>query len=181
LAAHRLAANKIQLQDEFVMMNKYFDLPARRFHADIWLEDGTIIDLGRYRLQVLHTPGHCSGCICLYEPRHKFLFTGDTVLAGGVLSDVCPSGSVSDYLNSIQKLSCLKVRGFYPGHGKISKSPTKDLQKALRDAQRLLEDSKALFEVLDTRAIFERLFRAARKFPRSGKHSSRSSNTQNRR
>ena len=35
VAAHRFAANKIQLQDEFVMMNKYFDLPARPLHADV--------------------------------------------------------------------------------------------------------------------------------------------------
>ncbi len=68
VAAHRLAANKIQLQDEFVMMNKYFNLSGRTFHADIWLESDTIIELGNYKLQTLHTPGHCSRCISLDEP-----------------------------------------------------------------------------------------------------------------
>jgi hydroxyacylglutathione hydrolase len=83
VAAHRLAANKIQMQDEFVMMKKYFDLPAKAFHADIWLEGDTMIELGNYRLRTIHTPGHCSGCISLYEPHHRLLFTGDTVFAGG--------------------------------------------------------------------------------------------------
>ena len=165
LAAHPSAANKIQLQDEFVMMNKYFDLPARPFHADVWVEEGTVIDLGNYRLVVLHTPGHCSGCISLYEPDHRLLFTGDTILAGGLLSDVCPSGSMSDYVNSLEHLSTLKIEEFYPAHGKISKTPDKDLQKAVKDARILLEESKFLFKTLDTKATFERLFSAARRRP----------------
>ena len=169
IAAHRLAANKIGLQDEFVMMNKYFDMPPRPFHADIWLEKDTIIELGNYRLITLHTPGHCSGCICLYEPDHRLLFTGDTVLAGGLLSDICPSGSIGDYVNSLEGLNSLKIDEIYPGHGKISTSPSEDLNKALKQGKALLEESKALFEALDTKATFERLFMAARKFVRPQK------------
>ncbi len=167
IAAHRLAANKIQLQDEFVMMNKYFHAKARPFQAHIWLEDNTMIDLGNYRLQTIHTPGHCSGCISLYEPDHKLLFTGDTVLGGGLLSDVCPSGSISDYVNALERLSCLHVAAFYPGHGRISNQPADDLGKALNAARNLLAESKALFEALDTKSIFGRLFMAARRFPRA--------------
>jgi len=165
VAAHPLAANKIQLQDEFVMMNKYFDLPARPIHAEIWMGEDTILDLGNYKLYTLHTPGHCSGCICLYEAKHKLLFTGDTVLAGGLLSDVCPSGSISDYMNSLERLSSLRVEEFYPGHGKVSVTPVDDLQKALASARSLLADSKILFKALDSKATFERLFMAARRFP----------------
>jgi glyoxylase-like metal-dependent hydrolase (beta-lactamase superfamily II) len=165
LAAHRLAANKIELQDEFVMMSRYFDRQAKPFHADICLEGETIIDLGNYRLRTIHTPGHTSGCICLYEPDHKLLFTGDTVLADGVLSGVFASGSISDYLLSLQSLSDLKLEHLYPGHGKISAKPHDDLQKAIAEAKALLEESKALFEALDTRETFERLFFEWRKFP----------------
>lgn len=165
VAAHRLAANKIELQDEFVMMSKYFDLPARPFHADIWLEGDTTIELGNYRLRTLHTPGHCSGSICLYEPDHKLLFTGDTVLAGGILSGIFASGSISDYMNSLQHLSALRVAEFYPGHGKISTTPQEDLQKAVEHSRALLEESKVLFEALDTKATFKRFFSSVRKFP----------------
>lgn len=165
LAAHRLAANKIQIQDEFVVMGKYFDRHAKPFNADICLPENTMIELGNYKLQILHTPGHCSGCICLYEPDHKLLFTGDTVLAGGVLSGVFASGSISDYLNSLQLLSSLQVEEMYPGHGRISKTPQEDLKKALEEARSLLEESKALFGTLDTKATFERLFLSWRKFP----------------
>ncbi len=165
VAAHRFAANKIQLQDEFVLMNKYFQEAVKPFHADIWLEDGMIIELGNYQLRVIHTPGHCSGSICLYEPNQGLLFTGDTVLAGGILSGICPSGSVSDYLHSLQTLRTLNVVEFYPGHGWISTTPAKDMNMAVERAQALLEESKILFKALDTKATFERLFMAVRKFP----------------
>jgi hydroxyacylglutathione hydrolase len=165
VAAHRLAANKIAIQDEFVMMNKLFDLPSDPLRADIWLEGNMVIELGNYRLRVLHTPGHCSGCICLYEPDHKILFTGDTVLAGGVLSGIFPSGSISDYLQTLTWLTSLQLRALYPGHGKISTEPMKDLKKAVAASRRLLEESKILFGALDTKDVFGRLFKAARKFP----------------
>jgi len=154
------------MQDEFVMMKKYFDLPAKPFYADIWLEGDTMIVLGNYTLRTLYTPGHCSGCICLYEPDHRLLFTGDTVLGGGVLSGIFASGSISDYVNSIQRPSDLRVEEFYPGHGRISTNPQEDLQKAVEDSRTIMEESKVLFEALDTKASFARLLSAVRKFPK---------------
>jgi len=163
VAAHPLAANKIELQDEFVMMGKYFDVPAEPFHADIWIEGDAMIELGNYRLRVLHTPGHCSGCICLHEPDHGLLFSGDTVFAGGALSGIFSSGSISDYVHSLKRLSGLHVEEFYPGHGPISRTPRQDMQKAVEDSRMLMEDSKVLFEALDTKATFKRLFATVRK------------------
>lgn len=163
IAAHRLAANKIQLQDEFVMFKKYLDAPAKPFFAEIWLESDMLFDFGNYRLRIIHTPGHSSGCICLYEPDQRLLFTGDTVLAGGVLSGIYTSGNISDYVNSIERLKELKVDEFYPGHGPISKNPAEDLEKADQDAKALLRDSKILFETLDTKASFIRAFAAVKK------------------
>lgn len=170
VAAHSLAANKIQMQDEFVVGLKYFDMPTKPFHADFWLDGDTMIELGNYRFRIIHTPGHYSGCICLYEPEHGLLFTGDTVLGGGVLSGIMASGSISDYVNSVQRLSCLRIDEFYPGHGRISTAPQEDLQKAVDDSRSLMEDSKILFEALDTKATFARLFSTVRKMPALQKH-----------
>ncbi|UCD21650.1 MAG: MBL fold metallo-hydrolase [Chloroflexota bacterium] len=146
VAAHRLAANKLELQDEFVTFRKYRDQPSKPFWVDIWLEDGSIIDLGNYELQVIHTPGHTSGCICLYEPRAGLLFTGDTVFDGGTLSEIAVGGNVSDYVNSIRRLSNLKMKRFFPGHGRVSSKPDEDLPKAIIYAQAMLDDCKAFFE-----------------------------------
>jgi hydroxyacylglutathione hydrolase len=146
VAAHRLAANKLDLQDEFVTLNKTRNQPDKEFWVDIWLEDDSIIDLGNYELRVIHTPGHTSGCICLYESREGLLFTGDTMFSGGTLSEIATSGNVSDYMNSVQRLSCLKVKEIYPGHGKLSHTPDEDLPRAVSNAQVILNDSKMFFE-----------------------------------
>jgi hydroxyacylglutathione hydrolase len=148
VAAHRLAANKIELQDEFVTWMKYFNAAAKPFRADVWLEDGTIIDLGNYRFQVIHTPGHCSGCICLYETKEKLLFTGDTVFGGGTLSMIVASGNISDYMNSLQRLSALQVKGLYPAHGRPSEDPEGDILRGLEQARAMFEDTKILFDAL---------------------------------
>jgi len=146
VAAHCLAANKLELQDEFVTLNRYYNVPSKPFWVDIWLEDGAIIDLGTYKLKVLHTPGHTSGCACFYEPNERLLFSGDTIFAGGTLSDIAGSGSVSDYMNSVQHLNNLTIKEIYPGHGRLSNTPDEDLPKAVQYAQALLDDSKAFFE-----------------------------------
>ena len=146
VAAHRLAANKLELQDEFVTYSKYRGQPTKPFWVDIWLEDDSIIDLGNYELQVIHTPGHTSGCICLYEPKTGFLFTGDTIFAGGTLSEIAVSGNVSDYVNSVRRLSHLKVKRLFPGHGRLSDTPDEDLPQAIMYAQTMLNDSKTFFE-----------------------------------
>ena len=148
IAAHRLAANKIELQDEFVTWMKYFNTARRLFHANVWLEDGTVIDLGNYKLNTIHTPGHTSGCICLYEPKEKLLFSGDTVFGGGTLSQIQASGNISDYMNSLQRLSTLQVKGMYPAHGRPSEDPEGDILLGLEHARDLFNDTKTLFDAV---------------------------------
>jgi glyoxylase-like metal-dependent hydrolase (beta-lactamase superfamily II) len=58
------------------------------------------------------------------------LFTGDTVFAGGTLSEIAVGGNVSDYVDSVRRLSNLKIKQLYPGHGKVSGAPDEDLPKA---------------------------------------------------
>lgn len=157
VAAHRLAANKLGLQDDFVTMNKYHNARSKPFWVDIWLEDGVVIDLGSRHLRVVHTPGHTSGCVCYYEPDEGLLFSGDTVFAGGTLSDIAGSGSVSDYMESVRRLNNLKVSEILPGHGRSSRAPEEDLPKAVVNARNLLEDSMKFFEAfIRTRELKEK-------------------------
>ena len=50
--------------------------------VDLQVNDGDIIAFGKEQLQVIHTPGHTPGGICLYSAPH--CFTGDTVFVGAV-------------------------------------------------------------------------------------------------
>ena len=56
------------------------DAPGLNFKPDANLYDGQKIDLGTYRISVLHTPGHSPGGVCFHAPGA--VFTGDTLFAG---------------------------------------------------------------------------------------------------
>ena len=138
IAAHHLAANKMSYNDRYVTMYKSGDRNDSPMHVHLWLENRSRIDLGNYSLDIIHTPGHTSGSICIYETRDHLLFTGDTVFAGGTLSYIAESGSVGDYIHSIQNLSTLHIKEIYPGHGDISNQPESDIESALANARAFL-------------------------------------------
>jgi glyoxylase-like metal-dependent hydrolase (beta-lactamase superfamily II) len=48
------------------------------------LADGVELEVGRWRLQVTHVPGHSPDHITLYEPSHRLLITGDLLFVGKV-------------------------------------------------------------------------------------------------
>lgn len=50
---------------------------------DLDLADGARIEVGGTTLEVLHTPGHAPGAVCLYAPDLGCVFTGDTLFQGG--------------------------------------------------------------------------------------------------
>ena len=77
IAAHRLAANKIMLRDDFSMLRKMFNEPNVPINVDIWLEEGNLIDLGNFRLNVMYTPGHTSACISLFDQDQGLLFAAE--------------------------------------------------------------------------------------------------------
>ena len=140
IAAHRFAATKITVEDRYVTMYKSGDLNEPSLRVHLWLESKSRFDLGNYSLNIIHTPGHTSGSICIYEPVRKVLFTGDTVFAGGTLSYIAESGSVGDYINSILSLSTRQILEIYPGHGEISKNPKEDMEKAIQNAKAFLKN-----------------------------------------
>lgn len=139
IAAHRFAATKITLKDHYVTLYQSGDLNDLPLRVHLWLENRSLFDLGSHILEVIHTPGHTSGSICIYEFNTKALFSGDTVFAGGTLSYIAESGSVGDYINSIMRLEARKITKIYPGHGNISKHPEGDFTQAILHARRLLE------------------------------------------
>ena len=102
VAAHRLAANKIMLRDDFSMLRKMFNEPNVPINVDLWLEEGNLIDLGNFRLTVMYTPGHTSACITMFEPDKGLLFASDTLMPGGVMGGVFGSGSIADYIQSLE-------------------------------------------------------------------------------
>lgn len=129
LAAHPLAAAKLRHGD-----HRATNLPQARV-PDLELEEGSVLRLGGFSLRVLHTPGHSSGSICLYERSRGILVTGDTVFAEGTLALIQASGSRGDHIASLERLAQLPSRLMLPGHGRLSDDPRGDLATTL-DAAR---------------------------------------------
>lgn len=92
-----------------------FDVSAPA--ADRVLGQGDIVEAGDVTLEVLHTPGHTPGCICLYG--HGHLFSGDTVFAGSVGRTDFPGGDSRALKDSIARvLAPLPDETVvHPGHG----------------------------------------------------------------
>jgi len=84
---------------------------------DRLLKDGDSLDVGGMHFEVLHTPGHTPGGICLLG--EGVAFSGDTLFNYGVGRTDLPGGSSSQLVNSIQtKLMVLPDNTVvYPGHG----------------------------------------------------------------
>ena len=94
--------------------------------ADLLLEDGERLPLGREEAQVLHTPGHTPGSICLYFPGH--LFTGDTLFVGAAGRTDLPGGSLSRLLASLEEkiMPLPDDTRVWPGHD-YGETPTSTL------------------------------------------------------
>jgi glyoxylase-like metal-dependent hydrolase (beta-lactamase superfamily II) len=87
------------------------------------LKPGDHIAMEPFDFQVVLTPGHATGHLCLYEPNKKYLFTGDQILAETVpiITYHPQSGEnpLGDYVTSLGTLSELEVRFVFPGHGSV--------------------------------------------------------------
>ncbi len=80
-----------------------------------YLNDIEFIDIGGYNFEVIYTPGHCPGSVCLYEKDKGLLFAGDAVYDGPIYLHLPESDSIK-YQESIQKLMKLDIKTIFPGH-----------------------------------------------------------------
>ncbi|MDR0434051.1 MAG: MBL fold metallo-hydrolase [Gracilibacteraceae bacterium] len=85
-----------------------------------YLREGQILPVGDYQFRVLETDGHCHGHLCLYEPEHRFLFSGDHILAtispNLICYDLDGTSSLGCYLKNLAKIENLHIDAVYPGH-----------------------------------------------------------------
>ena len=129
LAAHPLAASKLRHDDRRATHAHVSSEP------ELELYDRSLVHAGGLALRVLHTPGHTSGSVCLYEESRGLLFTGDTAFARGTLTSLFASGSRGDHVASLKRLLVLPARLLLPGHGQVSEDPRSDLRRALASAR----------------------------------------------
>ena len=84
------------------------------------------------KFQILHTPGHARGHLCLIEEVSKAGIVGDMVSGVSTIVIDPPDGDMIDYLQQLKRLKDLPVRTLYPAHGPPMPDGTAKLQEYLR-------------------------------------------------
>ncbi len=86
----------------------------------IIVKDKDILEVGDLKFEIISTPGHTKGSICIYVINSSILFTGDTMFSDCYGRCDLYSGNFEDMVGSIKKLfDRFKNVQIYPGHGEI--------------------------------------------------------------
>mgnify|MGYP001029439533 CR=1 FL=1 len=105
--------------------------------------EGDILEYGPYKLEVLETPGHTPGHLILYERSSAFVIGGDHIL-GDITPNITCWPEMTDalgcYLQSLDKVSRLKITTVLPGHRHLVTDATKRISEIkAHHAERLAE------------------------------------------
>jgi hydroxyacylglutathione hydrolase len=83
------------------------------------VSQGRVLKIGEITSQVIDTPGHTEGSICIYFPEEQKLIAGDTLFAGSIGRTDLPGGSMEKIMRSLhnQVLALPDETEVTPGHG----------------------------------------------------------------
>lgn len=95
---------------------RFFTNEWHEYSVDMTISDGDSMYLGENEIKVIATPGHTPGSVCYM--CGNLLFTGDTVMVGGVGRTDFPGGSQEELIASLKKIMPMTEKcSVYPGHG----------------------------------------------------------------
>jgi len=95
------------------------------------VRDGDTIRMGDEYFEVIHTPGHSSDSICLYNRSEGVLFAGDTPVVNASQDGTYEAG----FLAALEKICARDVRRIYFGHGPpLTERCNERLRESLRIA-----------------------------------------------
>lgn len=96
--------------------------PPGKVDIDRSVTTGETVTAGSHTAQILHTPGHTEGSICLYFAPEKKLIAGDTLFAGSIGRTDLPGGSTQKIMRSLHDtvLALPDDTVVIPGHGELT-------------------------------------------------------------
>jgi glyoxylase-like metal-dependent hydrolase (beta-lactamase superfamily II) len=107
------------------------------------VSDGEVIATGRYRFQVVYTPGHSPDHICLYEPEQGWLFTGD-LFVGGRDRALREGYDIWAIIASLKRLAALPAKRLFPGSARVRDNPAAEIVAKIEHLEGLGERVLAL-------------------------------------
>jgi len=102
------------------------------FPVDRQVRDGEVLVLGALRFHAIHTPGHASGHLCLWEPASRTLVAGDMLAGVGTIIIDPPDGDMALYLGSLARLRALDPAVAVPAHGEPIHSAVAKIDEYVR-------------------------------------------------
>jgi glyoxylase-like metal-dependent hydrolase (beta-lactamase superfamily II) len=117
VAMHEADAPVLEKGDAELSKAEFFDGKLKPKKVDQKLKDGQKLKIGKREFEVMHTPGHSPGSICLYCKKEKLLISGDTLFSDGVGRTDIPGGDPAALEKSLDRLGKLAVDKILPGHG----------------------------------------------------------------
>jgi glyoxylase-like metal-dependent hydrolase (beta-lactamase superfamily II) len=114
--------------------------PGRRYsnehHIDFtFVKHGDIIEVGKYNLKCIMTPGHTPSHMCLYDEKEKILFSGDHIL-GDITPNICYGLKLEDplkaYFDSLKLVRDLDIKHIFTAHREKVEDPYKRIDELLK-------------------------------------------------
>ena len=96
------------IADDFLLQaleiqGQMYNMKAKNFTPDRWLEQGDVITFGNQELDIRHCPGHAPGHVIGINHKAKKVIAGDVLFNGSIGRTDLPQGNYQDLINSIKK------------------------------------------------------------------------------
>jgi glyoxylase-like metal-dependent hydrolase (beta-lactamase superfamily II) len=136
--------------------------PIRKY-APAWdtlwtpVADGFSLDVGRYRLRAVETPGHTPGHMCLYEEKQKLLFCGDHVIfdiSPNIVSWKDERLPLRLYMESLALIRTFEVKTALSAHRRAIGDFEKRIDELLRHHRVRLEEAQNLVEAYPRSTVY---------------------------
>lgn len=119
VAAH--SADKKSIESGSGTAAELFGQTSRIMTVNKTLKIGSMIKTSNFLFEVLPTPGHTPGSVCLYEKNKRILISGDTLFENSVGRTDLTGGNRDQLIKSLKMLSELQIEYLLPGHGSPKK------------------------------------------------------------
>ena len=100
LYIHKLDLPLLEKSREIAKMygfKEYRESPSPKY----FLKERDILTFGKSKFNILFTPGHSPGHICLYNKKHEALISGDVIFRGSIGRTDLPGGDHETLMQSI--------------------------------------------------------------------------------
>lgn len=121
----------------------------RNSRVDLEFEDGYVFDLGRLKLNVIHTPGHSLGHCCFSIPSEKIVFLADIDLSSFGPWYGCLDSDIDQFTESIKIIRDLKFEVAITSHKAIIRGQEIIEEKLNLYLHKIFEREEKLLELLD--------------------------------